>query len=48
MPTALMRYDIVPGKAVFFAFINLQDMAMLVVLRPPMFIGQRAFGHTCP
>ncbi len=38
------RWDLVPGRGAFSADINLEDLARLVTLAPPMFGGVRAFG----
>ena len=43
-----LRYDIVPGRGILSTFVNIQDLTQLIALAPPMFGGQRAFGHTCP
>lgn len=43
-----VRYDLIPGTT-FGAEINIQDMAELVVVVPPMLEGPRAFnGPECP
>ncbi|HET9477518.1 MAG TPA: M36 family metallopeptidase [Dehalococcoidia bacterium] len=47
-PGYLIRFDLMPGKGIFAAFINGQDLTRIIVLTPPMFGGQRAFGQTCP
>ncbi len=42
------RWDVHPGPGVLSKTINIQDLAALVVLSPPMFGGQRAFsGPAC-
>ena len=43
------RWDLVPGKGAFLNTINLQDMAAIVILAPPMLNGVRALnGPACP
>ncbi len=43
------RWDIRPGPGGQSQDINLEDLAALVILRPPMFGGAKAlFGPTCP
>jgi hypothetical protein len=43
-----VRWDVVPGSAIG-ADINVADIAAIVVLRPPMLGGARAFnGPVCP
>ena len=43
------RWDLVPGKGTFPNTINLQDMAAIVILAPPMLNGARALnGPVCP
>ncbi|HSP55471.1 MAG TPA: M36 family metallopeptidase, partial [Dehalococcoidia bacterium] len=46
-PAFDIRYDLVPGKGILGSFINIQDLTQVIVLAPPMFGGQRAWGHTC-
>jgi hypothetical protein len=37
-----------PGPSSLLTAINIQDITTLIVLRPPMFAGQRAFdGPVC-
>ena len=48
-PNFNARWDLVPGKGVFANTINLQDMAAIVILAPPMLNGARALnGPSCP
>jgi hypothetical protein len=43
-----VRWDLVPGKGMFSADINLNDLTGLLAQHPPMFNGKRAFhGPTC-
>jgi hypothetical protein len=43
-----LRWDLMPGPAVFPQAINIQDLVQLVIFGPPMFGGQRAFnGPSC-
>ena len=39
-----VRWDIVPGKGVFSTDINVEDLISLIVMRPAMFSGARAFN----
>ncbi|MFQ5516550.1 MAG: hypothetical protein ACE5E8_03165 [Acidimicrobiia bacterium] len=42
------RWDLHPGSGGFSSTINILDLTTLIVLRPPMFSGQPAFGGpTC-
>lgn len=42
------RWDLKPGAGLFTKQINVQDLTTLLVVKPPMFGGQRAFGGpTC-
>ena len=48
-PSFNTRWDLVPGKGPFVNTINLQDMAAIVILAPPMLNGARALnGPACP
>ncbi len=38
------RWDLVPGHGTSLGQINLQDLTLLTVIRPPMFGGLRAYG----
>jgi len=43
------RWDLLPGKGIFSATINVQDMTAIVTLTPPMLNGARALnGPSCP
>jgi hypothetical protein len=42
-----IRWDIVPGGGVLSKYINITDLAQLVVLAPPMLGGERAFNRSC-
>jgi hypothetical protein len=43
-----IRFDLAAGPGGLGTFINLTDLTTLIILSPPMFVGQRAFNHTCP
>jgi hypothetical protein len=44
-----VRWDISPGPGVLTVDINIQDLALMVVLTPPILEGARAFnGPACP
>ncbi len=45
------RWDLVPGQGFSIGYINIHDIMSLVAGAggyPPMFGGERAFGHDCP
>ena len=47
--TGDIRWDMVPGGGPFPLDINIQDLSNLVVVKPPMLGGPRAFnGPLCP
>ena len=42
------RWDLLPGHGALAKWINIQDLASITTLHPPMLGGSRAFGATCP
>jgi hypothetical protein len=44
-----VRFDLAPGKGVLLVDINIEDIAKVVIVSPPMLAGARAFaGPDCP
>lgn len=43
-----VRWDIVPGNSGLAGTINIVDLVSLIVLRPPMLGGEKAWGQFCP
>ena len=47
-PVAARRHDVSPGTNALPKEINILDLTLLVVRRPPMLAGGRNYGSTCP
>ncbi|MGH8248879.1 MAG: hypothetical protein ACREUU_20925, partial [Gammaproteobacteria bacterium] len=48
-PNFETRWDVLPGTTILPKHINIQDIAAISLLRPPMLIDKRAFGGpNCP